>query len=424
MDQFPVIAALATMFALLIFSVPIVVAIGMGVIVSLFLGDLPYQLLLNKMFEALNSFPLLAVPFFILAGEIMQRGTMSNSLLKLSRTLVGHKPGGMAHVSVLTCLFYGALCGSAPATVAAVGGIMIPAMSKDCYPLSFSTALNTTAGCLGVLIPPSVPLIIYGCQANVSISDLFIAGIIPGLFIGGVLMLSNILVCKYKGWGVCAMKATKKEIWEAFKEAKYAISVPFIVLGGIYGGIFTPTEAGATAVLYALVIETFVSKSMNLKVFWDVFKATTIGSCAIFIIVSLAVALGQLFIVYNTADVIMELLGGAAQNKYLLLTFVIVVFLIFGCFLDMISNIVLMVPLFMPLLMKVGVDPIHFGIITIVALAIGFMTPPVGVNLFVAVSISGMRIDQLSLAILPYVLLMTVCLFILAFCPALSLALL
>ena len=424
MDQLPVIIALAVMFGLLMLSVPIVVAISLSSLLAVQLADLPFQLVFNGMFEGINSFPLLAVPFFIMAGEIMQRGSMANALLDLSRTLVGHCTGGLGHISILTCLFYGALCGSAPATVSAVGGIMIPAMEKEGFPPKYGTALNCAGGCLGVLIPPSVPLIIFGCAANVSISDLFIAGIIPGLFIGILLMLANYVVCKRKGYGLRHEKASRAELLSALKVAKWAITVPIIVLGGIYGGIFTPSEAGAVSVIYALFIEAVITKNLKWKALWDICRNTVISTVMVFIIIAAALGFGQVFLLNNTTAFVTSLFQPLESSPNLLLTATMVLFLILGCFLDMNSIIALFVPLLMPAIVAAGIDPVHFGLVTIVALAIGFTTPPVGVNLFVGVGISGIRIDQLSIAILPFIILMIVALMVLCYVPQLSLFLL
>jgi len=424
MDQMPVIISLALMFGLLLLSVPIVVSISLSALLAVYLADLPFQLVFNGMFEGINSFPLLAVPFFIMAGEIMQRGSMATALLNLSRTMVGHLPGGLGHISVLTCMFYGALCGSAPATVSAVGGIMIPAMDKEGFPLKYGTALNCAGGCLGVLIPPSVPLIIFGCAANVSISDLFIAGIIPGLFIGMLLMMANYVVCVRKGYGIRHPKSSHEEFRKAFKEAKWAITVPFIVLGGIYGGIFTPSEAGAVSVVYALFIESFVTRNLKWKEFWGILRNTLISTVMIFIIIAGALGFGQIFLLNNTTDFVTQLFAPFLGSPNMMLTACMVLFLILGCFLDMNSIIALFVPLLMPAVVACGVDPVHFGLVTIVALAIGFTTPPVGVNLFVGIGISGIRIDQLSIAILPFIVLMTTALLVLCYVPQLSLFLL
>lgn len=419
----PVICLALTLIVLLILSVPIGVAIALSVAAAILTSDLPPEFLMQKMLLSLDSFPLVAVPFFIFAGEIMQKGSMADALLKVSRCLVGHITGGMAHVSVLTCMFYGALSGSSPATVAAVGGIMIPAMEKEGYDKDFSTAVNTAGGCLGVMIPPSVPLIIYGTTANVSVGDLFIAGILPGIFIGILLMILSYYMAKRLGYKGSGRKATAKETLSALGEAKYALLVPFIVLGGIYGGVTTPTEAGAIAVCYAFIIEGLYLRTLSFAKIKEIFKSTVITNATIFLVVAAASALGQILMIYNVPDSIVQLLSGVAENKYLLLFIIIILLLILGTFMDALANILILTPLLLPLVTAAGIDPIHFGIVLIVGVSLGFLTPPVGVNLFVACGISGLSIQRLSYAVLPFLGVMTIGLFALAYVPAISLLL-
>lgn len=422
--ELPIILAAITLVVFLILSVPIGVAIGASVAVAILSGDLPPEFLMQKLVLSLDSFPLLAVPFFILSGEIMQKGSMASALLNFSKSLVGHITGGLAHVSVLTCMFYGALSGSAPATVAAVGGIMMPAMEREGYSKSFASAVNTAGGCLGVMIPPSVPLIIYGTTANVSVGDLFICGIIPGIFIGLLLMLVSYVIARRELPATNMKRATFKQVGQAFWQAKFALMVPIIVLGGIYGGITTPTEAGAIAVVYAFITEGFILKTLDKQKIWDIFKNSSITSASIFIVVATASALGQLLMIYNVPDIIVKYFSGLVGNKYLLLVAIIVLLLIMGTFMDALANILILTPLLQPLVTAAGIDMTHFGIVMIVAVSIGFLTPPVGVNLFVACGISGISIERLSYAVLPFVGIMIVGLMILAFIPQLSLCLL
>ncbi|GAB7512234.1 TRAP transporter large permease [Bilophila wadsworthia] len=422
--EWPITLAAITLVTLLILSVPIGVAIGSSVVVAVMVGDLPAEFLMQKLVLSLDSFPLLAVPFFVLSGEIMQKGSMAQSLLAFSKCLVGHIRGGLAHVSILTSMFYGALSGSAPATVAAVGGIMIPAMEKEGYSKDFASAVNTASGCLGVMIPPSVPLIIYGTTANVSVGDLFIGGIFPGIFIGLLLMVASYIVAWRTQTGNKGARAPWRETLAAFSRAKYALVVPVIVLGGIYGGITTPTEAGAIAVTYAFITEGLILKTLTWKGVVDIFKSSCLTTASIFIVVATASALGQLLMIYNVPDLIVELLSGLTGNKYILLTAIIVLLLIMGTFMDALANILILTPLLQPLVMAAGIDMTHFGIIMIVAVSIGFLTPPVGVNLFVACGISGVSIERLSVAVLPFVGVMIVGLLVLAFVPQLSLFLL
>lgn len=422
--ELPILLTTATAILLLMFSVPIAAALGLGVAVGMIAGDLPPEFLIQKVFSSLDSFPLLAVPFFILAGEVMQKGSMADSLLKVSRCLVGHIPGGLAHVSILTCMFYGALSGSSPATVAAVGGIMIPAMQREGYPKDFSAAVNTSAGCLGVMIPPSVPLIIYGTTVGVSVSDLFIAGILPGVLVGVALMLTAYLIVRRRGIRIETLRASRRETLAALNEAKYALFVPVIVLGGIYGGVFTPTEAGAVAVFYAFLVEGLCIRSLTWEKTLDILKGAAITNATIFLIMCVACALGQLLLIYSVPDIVTEALSGVADNVHLLLAVIVGIMLVAGTFMEALANIIILAPLMFPIIRQVGVDPIHFGVILIVSAALGFLTPPVGVNLFVACGISKMSIERLSAAVLPFLLAMLGALAVLIAFPEISLFLL
>ncbi|MCR9089148.1 MAG: TRAP transporter large permease [Rhodobacteraceae bacterium] len=413
-----------TLFLLLILGVPIGAAIGLSVIVGMFAGDIQSIFLVQKLVTSLDSFPLLAVPFFVMAGELMQKGSMAERLLALSRSLVGHITGGTAHISVLTSLFFGALSGSSPATVAAVGGIMVPKMKEEGYDVGYATAVNTSAGCLGVMIPPSVPLIIYGTTAGVSVGDLFIAGILPGIFVGFSLMVCAYIIAKRRGYTATAPRSSPREIGSAFLGSIHALMVPVIVLGGIYGGIMTPTEAGVSAVAYALVVETVVLRQIGLRDIWDILKSTVLTTASIFFLVATATALGQILLFNNVPDQMVDFMTAISDNKYVLLVLIIVLLLVVGTFMDALANILILTPLLLPVVREVGIDPIHFGIVMIVAIAIGFLTPPVGVNLFVGCSIGKISIERLSIAVLPFLASMILALLVLAFVPQISLLLL
>ncbi len=420
--ELTIILTFVALATFLLLSVPIGIAIGLSVVVGMSASvDLPYDFLIMKMITSLDVFPLMAVPFFIMAGEIMQKGSMAERLLAVSRAMVGHLTGGMAHISVLTSMFYGSLSGSAPATVAAVGGIMVPAMEKEKYSKSFSTAVNTAAGCLGVIIPPSVPLIIYGTTAGVSVGDLFIAGIIPGLFIGGSLMVcSFILSKKYKFTGR-AQRAPVKDILIALRDAMPALMVPLIVLGGIYGGFTTPTEAGVIAVVYALIVEGLILRVLSWQNVIDVFKGTSLTTASIFLVVATATAFGQILLFYNLPTYLVDVLVSISDNKYILMPIILIFLIVMGTFMDALANILILTPLLLPVVKALGVDPIHFGIVMIVCSSMGFLTPPVGVNLFVGCSIANISIEKLSVAVMPFLLTMVLALLLLTFIPQISL---
>ncbi|BCS99160.1 hypothetical protein DSLASN_47920 [Desulfoluna limicola] len=417
-----IILTFVSLAAFLLLSVPIGIAIGLSVTVGMTFSDLlPYEFLIQKMVTSLDVFPLMAVPFFIMAGEIMQKGSMAQRLLAVSRSLVGHITGGMAHISVLTSMFYGALSGSAPATVAAVGGIMVPAMEEEGYSKSFSTAVNTASGCLGVIIPPSVPLIIYGTTAGVSVGDLFIAGVIPGLFVGACLMLCSYILSKKYGFTGSGKRAPMSEVFSSLKAALPALMVPLIVLGGIYGGFTTPTEAGVIAVVYSLIMEGLILRTLSWKKIADVFTGTALTTSSIFLVVATATALGQILLFYNLPNQLVDILTGISDNRYILIPIILLFLLVMGTFMDALANILILTPLLLPVVKHLGMDPIHFGIVMIVTSSMGFLTPPVGVNLFVGCSISGLSIEKLSAAVLPFLFTMVLALLAIVFVPGLAL---
>lgn len=419
-----IILIFASLIFFLALSLPIGLAIGLSVLIGMFSGGLPSAFLIQKMITSLDAFPLMAVPFFIMAGEIMQKGSMAQRLLELSRTLVGHLTGGLAHISVLTSMFFGALSGSAPATVAAVGGIMIPTMKKEGYDLPFATAVNTAAGCLGVMIPPSVPLIIFGTTAGVSVGDLFIAGIIPGIFVGLFLMGAAYIISKKRGYSGTGQSLNMKAILVAFRKAVHAIMVPVIVLGGIYGGMTTPTEAGVIAVVYSFIVEGLIIRTLSWGNVWDILRRTALTTASIFLVVATATALGQILMFYNVPDTMVNFLMGISESKFVLLPIIIIFLLFMGTFMDALANILILTPLLLPVIKQLEIDPVHFGIAMIVNVSIGFLTPPVGVNLFVGCNISKISIERLSVAVMPFLLAMVFALLFLYFIPGLSLFLL
>lgn len=415
---------LAIMGVLLALSLPIGIAIGLATLCGLFIGDLKLALFTQRFFNTFDSFPLMAVPFFILAGDIMASGSLSANLLAWCRSMVGHKRGGMAHISTITCLFYGALCGSAVATVAAVGGIMIPAMEEDNYPKSFSCGLNAAAGCLGVMIPPSIPLILYGSFGSVSISDLFIAGIVPGLLIAGCLMaVSHWMVVKGH-YGTIIPRMSFRDRMAALKKALPALGVPIIILGGIYSGIISPTEAGVVAVVYALFVEAFISRTLTFGKLCEIVKRSMISLGMMFLIIITANGLGTLFLYYNVHVALQNFIMSMTTNPHVFIFIMLIIYLILGTFMEAGVAIILLAPILVPICISYGIDPVHFGIFTLVSLCIGFLTPPVGTNLFVTCSIGDIDILRLSRAVMPFIAAMMVGVLLIAYVPAISLCLL
>ena len=399
-------------------------AIGVAVLAACWYNDIPFALLVQKCYDTFDSFPLMALPFFVLAGDIMQRGSMARALLDFASTLVRHITGGLSLVSVLTCLFYGALCGSPPATTAAVGGILIPPMVKEGYSRSFATSVNSASGCLGALIPPSTPAIIYGATAGCSISDLFIGGILPGLATGTAFMILAAWISARKGFGIKAPKASARERLAAAWHAKWALIVPFIVLGGIYAGITTPTEAGVVAAVYALFAETFINKTMTVRKVVEIFTSTIKTTGMIFYVIIMATAMGILLVSQNADAVVAEMFASISTNAAIQLFLVATLIIILGTFMEPGSIILLMTPILLPVVVACGMDPIHFGVIVVFGTVIGNITPPVGLNLYVGCGLSGIPFATLSRAILPFVAVMMALYYLLVFVPQFALLLL
>ncbi|MFC3418062.1 TRAP transporter large permease [Salinicoccus hispanicus] len=404
-------------------GVPIAISLGVSALAAIWFGtDLPISLIAQKAFTSLDSFPLLAIPFFILAGVLMGKGGISKRLLDLASTLVGWMTGGLSLVTIVACMFFAAIAGSGPATVAAIGGFMIPAMIAKNYDQGFASAVPATAGSIGVIIPPSIPLVLYGAVGNVSVGALFMAGILPGLLVGVAIMLTAYFISKAKGYKPSEdnQSFSFKDVLKALYEAKWALLIPVIILGGIYGGIFTPTEAAVTAVVYALIVGIFIHKELDFKAIYDGFMETIIINATTMIIISFSVSFAFFMTLEQIPNSIATYLTNLSSNPVAILFIVIVFLLVVGMFIDTISALVVLTPILLPVVTAVGVDPIHFGIILVVALAIGFVTPPLGVNLFVASSVGNVQIEKTTVAVIPFIIIMVICLMLIAFIPQLS----
>jgi C4-dicarboxylate transporter, DctM subunit len=410
-----------SLLLLLLLSVPIGISIGLATLITIwYSGSMPFEYLTQGLITSIDSFPLLAVPFFILAGEIMGKGGLSDRLFKVAGTIVGDKTGGIAIASIITCMFFAAISGSGPATVAAVGGIMIPAMVKQGYDKKFATAVVCAAGSIGVIIPPSIPMVMYGVVGSQSIGKLFISGIIPGILVGIALMIWTYIYSKKKGYKG-GKKSTFIEILKASWDAKWALLVPIIILGGIYGGIFTPTEAAGIAVIYGLIAGVLLYRELKLKDLPKLLVEAAITTATVTLIVGTATAFGRILTVEQIPAKITEGMLAISSNPIIILILINVLLLIVGCFMDTVAAIIILTPLLIPVALNIGVDPIHFGLIMVVNLAIGFITPPLGVNLFVGSGVSGIAIGPLAKAVMPFFVAMVITLFILTFIPQISL---
>ena len=420
-----VITLLVILFVLLFTSTPIAMALGLTSFVYLYyFTTIPLTQVVERLFNALNSFPLMAIPFFILAANIMTRGGISRRLTEFGNALVGQFRGGMAMTAVLACVFFAAVSGSSPATVIAVGTLMIPAMIRHGYSKQFSTGLIATSGSLGILIPPSIPLIVYGIATEQSIGDLFMAGIIPGAVAGAMLLGMAVWVSRRKNYGESTgeppPKGTRRR---ALRDAILALMLPVIVLGGIYGGFFTPTEAAAMAVAYSLVVALLVYRELSVKDLAKVLLSSAKTSAMIMFIIANGILFTFVLAAERIPDQITTGIANMSLEPWQFLALVNVLLLVVGMFMETSSAILILAPILLPIAMEMGVDPIHLGIIIVMNLEIGMITPPLGLNLFVASGLSGMSVLQVAKAAIPSAAVLLVALVMVTYLPILSLAL-
>ena len=413
------------LFTLFIINVPIAVALGMSAAIVFVVQDsVPLIVAIQRMFNAASNFPLLAIPFFILAGKLMESGGISRRLIHLANVIVGSIRGGLAMVSVMACTFFGAISGSGAATTAAVGSLLIPAMVRKGYDKSFSTAIHAAAGgTAGIVLPPSVPLILYGVTASVNIGDLFIAGIIPGLFIALTLAVFVYIVSIKKGYGGGDAFGFR-DFLIALRDAILPLLMPVIILGGIYGGVFTPTEASVVAVIYGLVVGLFIYRELKLKDLVNIFTSATVTTSVIMFIIACAAIFGNLLARERVPEMITGLMLGFTDSWIVALLLINLVLLVLGTCMETAAAIIILTTILVPIAVAMDINLVHFGIIMIVNLAIGLITPPVGINLFVAANIAGIKFEKIVIAIVPFVLIMIVNLLIISFLPVMSLLLL
>ncbi|WP_026368121.1 TRAP transporter large permease [Aminiphilus circumscriptus] len=406
----------------LVTSIPIGIAIGCAVLVFVLIYDVSgFSFMFQNMYSAINSFPLMAVPFFMLTGSIMEGGGLSQRIVNVANKLVGNRTSGLAIVAILACMFFGAISGSAPATLAAIGTIMVPAMVKHRYSKNFSVGVVTTAGGLGIIIPPSIPLVIYGVGTMTSIGDLFIAGIGPGVVVGVFLMITARIVGKKRGYTGTGERFSFREAGKAAWEAKWALFMPLIILGGIYGGIFTPTEAAVVGVVYGMFVGFFIYKELTIKRLMEVFvdNASLVG--ASFLIFGFATSLSFLVSVTMLPDRLSEAISMISTNKYVVLFIVNIFLILLGMLMDTMSANLIFSPLLLSIVAPLGVDPVHFGIVITIALALGFVTPPMATNLFLASTIFDIPVQEIIKEELPFVFAMILALFVVTFIPQISL---
>ena len=404
-------------FALfIILNVPIGIAIRLSVVSYLLITDIqPLMFVATNMFTSCDSFPLMAIPFFMLAGALMEGGGLSRRLIDMADAWVGHFTGGFAIVTIVTCTFFGAISGSAPATVAAIGSIMVPAMIARGYSRSFAGALIAASGCLGVIVPPSIPMVIYGVATGASVGSLFMGGFGPALIFATALILLSIKICRKNGFLGNGRQFSFKRIFETTKEGIWALLVPVIILGGIYGGFFTPTEAAVVSVVYGLFAGLVIYKELTWEKMVNSLTSSSVTVGTVLIIVGTGTTLARVLTIARIPDLIVDGIMSVSDNPVVILLLLNVLLLVVGCVMETLAAIMILGPILYPVAEACGMDLVWFGVLMVVNLAVGFITPPVGVNLFVATGISGVPFEKLSKQIVPFVLVLIVVLLIITF---------
>ncbi|MEA5085225.1 MAG: TRAP transporter large permease [Lachnospiraceae bacterium] len=409
---------------LIVIGVPISVALGVASILAILSGmDVSLIVTSQTMFNGVNSFPLMAVPFFVLAGNLMGEGGISTKLIQFVNLFFARVRGGLSIVAIGASMIFAAISGSCPATTAAIGGIMVPEMEKSGYSKQFSAATVAAAGTVGQVIPPSIPMVTYCVLANASVGDLFLAGVLPGILMGSIMMVVAYIYAIKNNVPKVSEKISAKQFVTTLLDSIWAIIMPVIILGGIYSGVFTPTEAGAIACVYSLVIGIFVYKELKIQDISKVFCKSAVASAVIMLIMGTVSTFSFVLTRERIPQLIATELLSITSNKYILLLLFDILLLIVGCFLNSSAAIALLTPILLPVLTSVGINPYHIGIIFIVVMGIGMVTPPVGTCLYVAANISKLKFEEVVSGVMPYLIGLMVAMIIITYCEPLSLGL-
>ena len=381
-------------FILLILGIPIALCLVVSSILALYVSGANLVVVVQKLFTAMDSYSLMAIPFFMIAGGLLAEGGVSKRLTDFAKSLVGWLPGGIAIVVFLSSAFFGAISGSSAATVAAIGSIMLPAMLEDGYPLKFSLATIATGGFLGIIVPPSIPMVIYGMAAGASVSEVFMGGFLPGFMLAGGMSIYSVIWAMRNKDIIKSHKFSLKNVWITFKSAIFALIMPLIVLGGIYGGIFTPTEAACVAVFYGLFVGLFVYKELNFKIIVSILRSSIITTGVLLFVIAAATAFGLVLTRENVPQTVAHMITSFAANRFTFWMLVTVMLLIVGTFMDTCPAVMILTPIFAPALAAYNINPVVFGVVMIINLGIGLCTPPVGLNLYVAAGLKKTTIEN------------------------------
>jgi len=404
-------------FGLIVLGTVFPAALGLALFQnSIFSGDASLGFIARTMVTSMDNFTILAVPIFMLAGEIMGKAGISKRMFNVSNSLVGRFRGGLPMAVVVTMLLFGSVSGSGPATLAAVGSIMIPLLVEQGYDKKFVTGITAVSAGVGIILPPSIPLVIYAIAANTSIGDMFMAGIIPGILVGVAVMVYSYIYCLRNPIGEVSEDLKPQPFWKSFKEGFWALLSPLIILGGIYGGIFTPTEAAAVSLVYAIIVGKFIYKEISLRDIPQMVYNAAALNAPILVIISLSSVFGRILTFEGVPALVADALLGFSTNPIVILILINIFMLTIGTFIDTISKVIILTPILLPIALSIGIDPVHFGIIMIVNFAIGLVTPPTGISLFVASAITDIPFMRVSKAVVgPLVAMLVVLILVSAF---------
>jgi tripartite ATP-independent transporter DctM subunit len=408
---------LLSLFGLIALGLPVAMAlIATGsIMVMVNTGNIPYQILAQGMYRGIDNFPLLAIPFFMLAGEIMNKGGISDRIVRFAKTLIGHIPGGLGYTCVIASMIFAAISGSAIAAVSAIGAVLIPIMRDNKYHIEPSTALVCTASCLGPIIPPSIPMILYAVNAGVSVMDMFLGGIVPGFLIGIALMVVwffHTRKMKYEK----GERASFKEMFQATKETIWALFLPIIIMGGIIAGIMTPTESAVVAVVYAFIVSMFVYRELKVSNLKQIFVSAGLSTAATMFFVGGATAVSYMITTAHIPELLTQTIFRISTNPYVVLLLLNFLLLLVGCVMDVAPAVMILTPILVPLIKLLGIDPLFFGVVMCTNLILGLLTPPVGAVLYIGCSISKRNILVVCKAMLPYLAVMVGVLFLITYC--------
>ena len=409
-------------FGLMLFmGTPIVVALGASALAVYVLTDQDFSSLIVLAYNAVDSFPIMALPAFILSGALMGDAGISRRLIRVAEALAGNAAGGLAAAAILSCMFFGAVSGSGPATTAAISMLLVPAMVNRGYKASYAAAVTASAGGLGIIIPPSIPMVIYGVTASQSISKLFLAGVIPGMILAVSLLTINYVRAKRLGYRSDNDDVEREPVWKVLKDASWSLMAPLVILGGIYSGFFTPTEAAVVAVFYSLFVGVVIHRETTWAGVRHALESTTWLTGRVLIIMFAATAFGRVLVENQIPTVIAEYIIGLTDSLFLIWIVVIAFLLVLGMFMETLAMILIVTPVLLPVMVAFGVDPIHFGVVLVCCCLIGFSTPPLGENMFIASSIAKVTIEEISVKAIPCVVAMIIAVIVIAMVPELSL---